>query len=410
MYDKLLRPIRQNSEFQLPKRLLLVDSRPHSLYGAQKNLWKLATALDPSRYRITYVAPADGKMAELFRSSSIDAVVVPIGSTTNQFGGAVLRYGLWGKFLVGLSIIQFSWHFWRRFRKDRPDAVFTNDIRALVYCTPVLLLTRWPGVWFHQTDGKPDWLTWLGVRVARKALVIASACRSIFTPRDQAKFADKIEVFHSGFEIPNWSKVCNKQSGLEYRKQLNVPQTAKVVGLVAAIHERKGHDALVAASHEVLSRVDDAYFVFIGDSSSTSQEFEHKLRQLVAISSHPERFIWAGFCNDMQAAYSAIDVVVLPSRSEGLPGVLIEALAHGKPVVATEIAGVSDIITDPVHGRMVPVDHVPELAKAICEILLSNFNSEEQAKARREHVENNFSMTKYTQRFDEIIASLNENN
>ena len=99
-----------------------------------------------------------------------------------------------------------------------------------------------------------------------------------------------------------------------------------------------------------------------------------------------------------------MDLVVLPSRSEGLPGVLIEALAHGQPVVATPVGGVADIITSELHGRMVPVDSVQELAEAIVEILGADLRNTSDALARRKYVAEKFSIERYVERFDELVA------
>jgi glycosyltransferase involved in cell wall biosynthesis len=245
-------------------------------------------------------------------------------------------------------------------------------------------------------------LAYAGVRTATKVLLIASACDSAFATGDRKRFRHKMEVFHSGFEIPEPD--FDSQNASELRKSWGVPETAKLVGIVAAFHQRKGHDVLVKAANRILEKEPEAYLVFVGDASSTSSEYLQLIQQLVQETDHPDRFVWAGFCKDMNAAYSAIDVVVLPSRSEGLPGVLIEALAHGKPIVATPVGGVADIITDDVHGRMVPVDQEAELADAIVELLGTRFRNEEDSRTRRQYVSSKFSLERYAQRFDELVS------
>lgn len=116
---------------------------------------------------------------------------------------------------------------------------------------------------------------------------------------------------------------------------------------------------------------------------------------------------WLGYQGDVRPFYAMMDVVVLPSRSEGLPRVLIEGLSAGLPVVATDVGGVSDIVTGNHLGRMVQPNDPVSLARAIAEVLDDpRRNDAEIVKQRIEYVNEKFSLDAYVSGFESIVTEL----
>jgi glycosyltransferase involved in cell wall biosynthesis len=142
------------------------------------------------------------------------------------------------------------------------------------------------------------------------------------------------------------------------RQLLEIEPGRLLVGTHGAVDRSKGTDILVHAA--ALSRRDDACWVVVGDGPLR--------RELASSSGQSERVHFIGWREDAAQLLGDLDLYVLPSRTEGFPLALIEALHAGLPVVASEVGGVPEILA-PDHGRLVPAGDPEALAIAVDEML-----------------------------------------
>jgi glycosyltransferase involved in cell wall biosynthesis len=155
------------------------------------------------------------------------------------------------------------------------------------------------------------------------------------------------------------------------RAALGVPDGAVLVGSVANRNPQKGHEYLLRAGAMARERDGRVVVRIRGEPSPGHPDYEAQLQRALAASG-----LGASALGSMEEGLttaelmSAFDVFVLASvrRSEGLPTVLLEAMASGVPVVTTEVGGVREIVTDGVTGRVVPPEDPPALAEALLEM------------------------------------------
>ena len=132
------------------------------------------------------------------------------------------------------------------------------------------------------------------------------------------------------------------------RAQLGLPVQGPIVGCVGRLVPVKDHETFFEAARRVLQARPDATFVLAGDGESRDR------LQRVATEILGDRVKFLGWIHDLPALYAAFDVVALTSKLEGTPVALIEAAAAGKPVVATNVGGVSEVVRDGNTGLLVP--------------------------------------------------------
>lgn len=133
-----------------------------------------------------------------------------------------------------------------------------------------------------------------------------------------------------------------------------------VVAMLAVLEERKGHRFLLEAARVLKDRGRKIRYVFAGDGSLKTQ-----LQDLVRALGLREEVSFAGFVKDVPKFLSSVDVLVLPSLFEGLGVAALEAMAAGKPVVATRVGGLAESIIDGETGFLVPPQNGVALADAI---------------------------------------------
>jgi glycosyltransferase involved in cell wall biosynthesis len=149
----------------------------------------------------------------------------------------------------------------------------------------------------------------------------------------------------------------------EARRSLGLTDEAIVVGFVGRLVEAKAPQRIVEAFATVADAAPDARLVIVGDGPLMS-----RLREVAATHLIDDRVLFLGHC-DARDLYTAFDVFAICSRKEGLPYVVLEAMAAGLPVAATATAGVELLVEQGVNGEVVPGDDVAALATALGRLL-----------------------------------------
>lgn len=157
------------------------------------------------------------------------------------------------------------------------------------------------------------------------------------------------------------------------------------LGTVALFRPRKGTEILLAALAILKSRGIVVRLKAIGGWETA--EYEASLKAHAARLGVESQVMWRGFCQDVDGELNEVDVLVLPSLfGEGMPMVVLEALAKGIPVVGTCVEGVPEVIRDGLEGRLAPPGDPAELAEAIASIVEGDLNWDElHAAARARH-------------------------
>lgn len=191
--------------------------------------------------------------------------------------------------------------------------------------------------------------------------------------------------------IPNGIDLGRFKSDPEARARLRdaagIAPNAPVIGFCGRLTHQKAPELFMLAAHTVLSRCPDARFLMLGDGPERP-----RLEGLAQALGLAPRFHFLGEQHDVPAWLAALDCFVLPSRWEGLPIVLLEAMAAGVPVVATAVNGSRELVRHGETGLLVPPDHLAELSAAILSILADPERAHGYAQAAEARVKRSYSL------------------
>ena len=199
-------------------------------------------------------------------------------------------------------------------------------------------------------------------RVTDQIIAISASQKRDLVDEFQIAPADRVVVVPLGLDLAPLAAADTTREAT--RTAWGFSPEAVVVAYVGRLVTIKHVDLLVRACARAFVREPQGRLLVVGDGDCRSA-----LEQLVAEVGLTGRVVFAGWRTDLAAVYAASDVVALSSRSEGTPVALIEALAAGRPVVATAVGGVPDIVQDGVTGRLVPDDDEPALAAALADLV-----------------------------------------
>jgi glycosyltransferase involved in cell wall biosynthesis len=123
-----------------------------------------------------------------------------------------------------------------------------------------------------------------------------------------------------------------------------------------------------------------------------------------------DKIIFTGFMDDIRDVLASIDILVIPSLQEGLPVVLLEAMAMKKPIVAANIEGIMEILENSVSGLLVPPRDIKALAEAVIDLLKHEDKANQMGLAARRVVEERFGVDIMVQKVEEVYEELLQHN
>lgn len=205
----------------------------------------------------------------------------------------------------------------------------------------------------------------LALRNLSKAIAVSPAVetnlRKIFP-------AAKIEIVPNGIDVERFEASSQKLRE-EFRFLHDISFEATVVGIVGELKVLKGQRDFILAAHLIARKFPGAFFVVVGKDNTRTQEFRRELKKLVRVFGLDDRFLWLNWVDDMPALLAAMDVFVSASYTESFGLALLEAMAAGLAVVATETEGARELIENETTGRLVAVKEPIGMADAVGELL-----------------------------------------
>lgn len=356
-----------------------------------------------------YVADLAGKMP----TSEFDARIL--------YGGKDIRWlsnklWPWALFLNDwLAVAELI----RIFRKERPDIIHLNSSKAGIigslagfwhkkYTDKNLKVVFTAHGWvFNPTNALISPVRWIYIALHKLAAYFqdaiicvseydyALALRMYVAPRE------KLHTIHNG--IISDLKFLNKEKArgeilnkLKF-KNINLKRNNTWIGSVGRLVKEKNYETFIDAAKEI----PDAYFFIIGDGPE-----EKKLKDKILNFKLQDRFFLVNPSGEDFKYLKAFDIFVMSSIKEGLPYILLEAMAAELPIVVTEAGGIPEIIKSHENGMMIAQKNPHQLAQAIHGLIANPQIAAELKKTAKHAVHESFSLQKMVNKTEAVYKSL----
>jgi glycosyltransferase involved in cell wall biosynthesis len=299
-------------------------------------------------------------------------------------------------------------------RRERPQILHTHTakagtvgrVAALVAgdARPPIVVHTFHG---HVLRGYFNPLTTLGFRTLERLLARVTTKLVAVSPevrddlvRLRVAPVEKFAVIRLGIELGE-RVGGGDDARRETRRQLGVASDAFVVGWVGRMTAVKRTDDVLAALRALLERGVDAYLCLVGDGPDRAH-LERRAHELGIV----RRCLFVGYQDDVAPYYEAMDALLLPSVNEGTPVSVIEALAAGRPAVATRVGGVPDVVRDGIDGYLVEVGEPATLAARLAELAADPARRAEMGAEGRQRVVERYSVDRLVNDVDELYRQL----
>jgi glycosyltransferase involved in cell wall biosynthesis len=319
----------------------------------------LSAGLEGDKFSCTLITgqvrPNESDMSYLARELGVESLVIPELHKGSNIIDDLISFCKLYKFL----------------KKEKPDIVHTHGAKAGALGRLAARLTGVPVI-IHTFHGHMfrSYYNWLKTkyfllverllaRITDKIIVISESQKGEIKRYLNLKDDNKLPLVLLGFELDRFLKINKGEDKL--RQKESIPQEAIVVGTAGRLTAIKNYEMFIKAAKEIKKRSNDKIikFLIVGGG-----ELKNKLTALSSKLGIQKDVIFAGWRKDMDSVYTAMDIVVLTSLNEGTPVSLIEALASAKPVVATDVGGVREVVENGKSGFVVPSNDINAFSEA----------------------------------------------
>lgn len=369
-------------------RLLFIIDQLSALGGGERALIQIVRGLS-SRFECSVVTFRANVHPEAMALLDVPVTVIPIRRTWS-FGG-----------------LQAALQLRRIIRDEQIEIVHTffetsdlfGGIAAKLFGVRVLISSR-RDMGFLRSGLHRLAYRLLG-RIFTRVITVSEAVRSRVVEADRVK-PERVTTLYTGVRTP---PIVHTDALAALRHRLGIPPRARVVVSVANILPWKGHHEFLEAAALVRDRLPDVHFVVAGGYNDPRlYEALRAKRDLLGLGNC---FHYIGEVRPVAPLYQLASIFCLLSRTEGLPNVVLEAMAAGTPVVATRVGGTTELIAHGKTGLLVEPASPKDAAARIIELLSSPHRANQIADAARARIDKSFNMQRMIQRLEDIYdASL----
>jgi len=314
-------------------------------WGAQQVVRHLVCNLDQSRFRCLVYTFKRGPIADIIEDS-----------------GCVVRL-LKRKFpKLDLSLVR---RLRRSFEQDQIEILHTHlfgaSLHALIAAGPIPSLSKITTLHADREDNLIQRIGYQFLFSKPDCVVGVSQDTSAKVSARHPQIRSKLVTIPNGIDTKPFSKRFDKR---EIRRKLRLPVEGRIVGTIGRLTTQKDHSSLLEAFTQIRIGVPDTHLIIIG--AGELLDSLQKQRSLLELDGSVH---FLGSRDNIPELLQAMDVFVLSSLWEGLPLVLLEAMAAGAPVVATTVGGVPEVIADGEEGLLVPSGDPRSLGLAMTKLL-----------------------------------------
>lgn len=378
------------------KLKILFLSHSSDLGGAEKCLLTLVKHLDRQRFVPFVILPSEGPFKRSLDEMGVNNYILPISwwIRSPTYAGKTCEGGLKERSLRVARLIE----------EEGIDIVHTNT-SVIAEGAIAARMTGKAHVWhLHEILQShpslspifpPFLLNKFFDFLSDSVVVVSEALR-----KTVADFIDndKISVIYNGIELPG--DVLQKK----LRKELCLPEEALLVCNIGYISKEKGLSTLIDAAAKIFNERKDVWFLSVGVTGNA--EIMSILQDRIKKASMENHFRFLGYRKDIYRILKESDIYVVSSETESFSLAALEAMAAGKPVVATKCGGPEELVIDGVTGFLVPVNDANEMSNAIMNLIQNDALRMRMGFKGKEYYEKNFTVERYVESFEKLYTGL----
>lgn len=354
--------------------ILYTTSFGNMMGGGQWSLYYLIKHLDKDIFHAVVLCPTEGELAERMRGAGADVVRLKMGK---------IRY------LNPLVIVRLR----AIIKEKRINIVHTDSSTETFYAGIAARIMKIPLIWHIRVNEGEWFLDRILSLLSTRLILVAKAIRPRFQWLAKSR---KVIVVHNAIDLEEFDNFSATSS---MRNDLNVKRDTVLLGCIGRIEKHKGQEYLITA----MKHIGNARLVLVGGAE---EKYLKKIKALCNELRISNRVVFITYRDDIPSLLKAIDILVLPTLTEGLSRIILEAMAAQKPVVATNVGGNTEAVVDGETGYIVPPGDSLALAARSNELVADKKKRTKMGQAGRIRVESMFAIQLNVESIQEVYLKL----
>jgi len=382
-------------------KILFVSHSSH-YFGAEQSLLHLLRNINRDRFEPIVVLPENRPEGALQRGLQESGIKTHIIGTPGRWldfvsDEQILFRGMIQEIEAVRSYIDLI-------DKEGVDIVYTNTMTKLAGA----LSAGIPGVphIFHVREALEGHLN-SSFSVESTLKIISSLSEHIITNSNfitkqftEANISNKITVVYNAIDVDKFEFSYNKEI---IRSQIGITRDTPLIGIIGTVYAHKNHETLIKAFNIIKQKNISAHLVIIGHAF---KDYKKRLETFIRKFGLESVVHFIPFMHDIHQVYEELDVVIISSITEGFGKTAVEAMAAGKPVVATDTGALPEIILDGVTGFLVPLSSEKRMADSIIRLISDPDMARRMGLAGRNRARDLFNTGKYVSGVERVFESV----
>lgn len=355
------------------------------LLGARISLVELLTQIDRTKFRPVVICHRPGPLVDKLEQIDVQTNIVRFGNWRKAKFWPLIPFAI--REMVAISHRENArlWH--------------CNEFWSYPYARLSANRTSIPAICHFRCSRTPAQIPPRKIKnyllpKADGIITVSRAQKRLFKSFDGLD--KRIQVIPNGVDYQRFKDA----TGDHVREELGIKPNQLLVGIVGPVSRHKGVEEFIQAAHKIVTSYPDAKFLVVGPDRPRA--FLDELKHLVSTLKIEKSVIFTGFRKDIPEVMTALDILVTPSRVEAFGRVLLEAMAAGTPVVASQVGGIPEVISSHDLGILVPPESPEKLATAIESLAADPDRRIHISTTAQKHVADNFTIENHTRQVQTV--------
>ena len=364
------------------------------LYGASKVLLVVSKTYIENGHTVTVVLSEEGSLAKELRLLQADVHIIQLGILRKKY------YSLTGIINRGYILANAFFALRKLVKQKKTDLIYSNTLAVLIGAF-VAKSTGKKHIWHvHEIIEKPkilfNFLGWSLSHFCDKAIVVSTA---VFNHWKKKVPAEKLQLIYNGFD---YTRLSHPSPAL--RNELSIPENKIIIATVGRIHYWKGQNYFLEIAASLSKKYSHLEFLIVGDVFPGYEYLYTELNQLIESFGLQQSVHFLGFRKDILSLYPSFDIFLLPSLlPDPFPTVILEAMAAGIPVVATQQGGAVEMLQDGVTGILIPIGDPAKAANRMESLINDKEIRNRMGAMAKERVETEFSLAAFQEAMIKLV-------
>ncbi len=327
--------------------------------------------LDKAKFVPIVVSPIEGIALDEFRKMRVECVVVPPPGQLHRYGGTLFRASLWSRLKAAVDLIRYNISLARFLREKQIDVVYANCVRAQMSIGVAGRLAGVPSLLYIKGELINPVIDWLSFLLAKKILFFCEQNRDDKYPRLVRAYRRKIDILKIGLDPFVIAAVENREENL-VREELGIDSRLINVIVLGQLYRPKGQHLVLEALVRIVADFPQVRLYILGDHVLEEyRPYRSELEEFISRNRLEKHVRFTGWRRDALDVVALMDIMIHPSLAEGFGRAVLEAMALGKPVIASRVGGLREAIKDGQNGFLVDRGDVDSIERRWRELLVN---------------------------------------